>query len=131
MSLEGANCADLPAVAIDKYFDCNVAREPFRAKVAKMICARCIVRTECLEEALVMPNLQTRGVIAGVNAAQVHDARRWRIYEQGITDKVPIASRPDWLPMTEATHHVEQLRLERDHDEPHDNPDLRREEEHQ
>jgi hypothetical protein len=126
MSLEGANCADLPPVAIDKYFDCDVAREPFRAKVAKMICARCVVRAECLDEALVMPNLQRRGVIAGLSVNQVHAARRWRIYEQGITDKVPEARRPDWLPMTEATHHVEQLRLELDPDEPAENPDLRR-----
>jgi hypothetical protein len=121
-SFEGANCGDLPPFVADKYFDCNVQREPLKAMVAKAICDRCVVRDECREEALNMIYLPKRGVIGGVTAAEVHAARSWRNYEQGMSDSVPRSRRPEWLPMTDATHFVEQVRVELDPDEPPDSP---------
>jgi hypothetical protein len=120
-SFEGANCGDLPPFVVDKYFDCNVHREPLKARVALAICGRCVVREPCLEEALTMPYLPSRGVIGGVTVSEVHAARSWRFYEQGITDHVPRPRRPEWLPMTDATHGVEQVRLDLDPNEPPDN----------
>ncbi len=117
-SLEGANCADLPAFVIDKYFDVDAQRDRLHARVGEAICARCVVRDECLDEALSAPNLPTRGILGGVTVAQIRKARSWRNYEQGHRDRPPRADRPDWLPMTEATQQVEQDRLERDPDEP-------------
>ena len=116
--LEGANCADLPGFVVDKYFDCHVGTEPFRARVAKMICARCVVMEACREEALSMPGLQRRGVIGGVDAAEIRRARRWLAYETGVTNEVPPVPRPDWLTRSEAAETVEQDRVEQDADEP-------------
>lgn len=116
--LEGANCADLPGFVIDKYFDCNVGREPLRAMVGQAICSNCVVIEACRQEALTMPNPPTRGIIAGVSAQSVRDARRWQAYEAGIVDAVPPVPRPEWLPRSEAADTVEQGRLEDDLDEP-------------
>jgi hypothetical protein len=117
-SLEGANCADLPGFVIDKYFDSDINREPLRAMVARAICARCVVREECRDQALTMPGLQHRGIIGGVTAHEIRRARGWSANEAGVTDRVPPGFRPDWLKRTDATETVEQGRVESDADEP-------------
>jgi hypothetical protein len=118
ISLEGANCAGLPAFVIDKYFDCDAGREPLKAMVAMAICHRCLVIEECRTLALNQPDLQPRGVIGGVTAHEIRRARAWRQYEQGVTDQVPPVSRPEWLARAEASETAEQGRLEVDPDEP-------------
>lgn len=115
--LEGANCADLPGFVIDKYFGCDGGREPLRLMVARAICARCVVLEACREQALNMPALPTRGVMAGATMAEIRRGRRWRAYESGLTDQVPTEPRPDWLARTEATEIVEAARIELDPDE--------------
>lgn len=111
-AMEGANCADLPAFVIDKYFDCKVGTEPFRARVAKAICGHCVVLELCRDEALNQANLPERGVLGGVNVVEIRRARAWRSYELGLRETPPPYERPDWLPMTEATNTVEQGRVE-------------------
>lgn len=116
--LEGANCADLPGFVIDKYFGCNVGREPLLAKVAIAICENCVVMTECRDAALNQPKLQSSGVIGGVTAAEIHRARRWHNYELGFAPKPPPdGKRPTWLHIPDAAERVEQGRLEDDPDE--------------
>ncbi|MCW2783994.1 MAG: hypothetical protein JWP74_511 [Marmoricola sp.] len=117
-SLEGANCADLPAFVVDKYFDCNTRLEPFRAKVAKAICENCVVLVDCVDQTLVMPRLPARGIIAGMSIPEIERARSWLSYEHGIRDRVPPFDRPEWLPLSEASNTVEQWRTEQDPDEP-------------
>lgn len=116
--LEGANCADLPAFVIDKYFDCNAATEPLRRDVALAICGRCVVREACRDDALNHPSRRERGVIGGVTANELTRARAWLSYEQGAIEYPPRGQRPDWLVRTEATETAEQARLEVDADEP-------------
>ena len=116
-SLEGANCADLPGFVVDKYFDCNAAREKFRAQTAKAICSRCVVLEECREEALAMYQAPERGVIGGVTANELHRARSWRSYELGLRPTAPRRARPSWLPRADAAETVEQARTETDPDE--------------
>lgn len=118
ISLEGANCADLPGFVIDKYFDADAGRDRLRANVAKAICSHCVVLKECRELALNMPALPKRGIIGGVTASQLKRARKWRLYELGIVERVPNVERPDWLSRPDAAETVEQGRLESDQDEP-------------
>lgn len=115
--LEGANCADLPAFVIDKYFDCDGGKEPFHRQVALQICARCIVREACREQALNGPKRE-RGVIGGLTATQLDNAKQWRRYEIGARAKVPEGARPDWLERPEAAETFEQGLIESDPDEP-------------
>lgn len=116
-SLEGANCADLPGFVIDKYFDSNVAHEPFRARVAKAICSRCVVLETCRDEALNMAGLPERGVIGGVAVVEIRRARAWRSYELGLRAQPPAGDRPSWLERPEAAETVEQGLIEADPDE--------------
>jgi hypothetical protein len=116
--LEGANCADLPGFVIDKYFGSSVQKEPLRAMVGFAICQRCVVREACRDQALNMPGLPAKGVIGGVAVAEIRRARKWRDYETGITEPVPTVERPEWLPRSDATETVEQVRIEADGDEP-------------
>lgn len=111
-AMEGANCADLPPFVIDKYFGCKVNVEPFRARVAKAICGRCVVLDLCRSEALNQAHLPSRGVLAGLNVAEIRHARAWRTYELGLRDAPPPSERPTWLPMTDATNTIEQQRFE-------------------
>ena len=115
---EGANCADLPAFVIDKYFGSNAHLERFNAEVARAICSHCVVLELCRDEALTMYHPPKRGIIAGISAHELSSARRWRMYEQGLTDQVPRPTRPSWLTQTDATERAEQSRLEADPDEP-------------
>jgi hypothetical protein len=110
-TLEGANCGGLPGVIVDKYFDCNSAREPLKAMVAKAICGRCIVREDCLEDAL-HGNGMDRGIVAGITAHALDRGRAWRRYELGYRDAVPNRPRPEWLTRPEAAETVEQMRVE-------------------
>lgn len=100
----------IPCVA-EKYFGCDASREPLKAKVAKAICARCVVLDECCEEGLKTRQLPTRGIIAGVAIGEITPARAWRDHELGLRD-IPRKVRPDWLTMTDATNTVEQGRVE-------------------
>lgn len=115
--LEGANCADLPGFVVDKYFNCNVNREPLRAQVAKAICARCVVLDECRDVTLNQPNLPDRGIVAGLPARHFQRARSWRRYELGLTETPPRAPRPEWLARPEAAETTEQGLVEIDPDE--------------
>jgi len=117
-SLEGANCGDLPPFVVDKYFDCNVGWEPFRASVAKAICSNCTVIDDCLDEALTMPRLPPRGVIAGLAVTEIKRARSWQLYELGQSDQIPNSKRPEWLTLSDAAQTVEQYRVETDPDLP-------------
>lgn len=117
--LEGANCADLPGFVIDKYFNCHTGTEPLKRMVALAICANCPVVEPCREQALNGPRVP-HGVIGGVTASELDRAKRWRRYEQGLTDRIPQMPRPGWLRMTDATQIVEQARIEGDPDEPGD-----------
>lgn len=117
-SLEGANCSDLPGFVVDKYFDCNVGREPLRAKVAKAICSNCAVQDDCRAEALTMAKLPDRGIIGGVHARALKDARAWLRFEHGLTDHPPRATRPEWLDLSDAAQTIEEFRTETDPDEP-------------
>jgi hypothetical protein len=119
-SLEGANCADLPGFVIDKYFDCNVHKEPLRARIGFAICHRCVVQEACRDEALNMPGLPARGIIGGVAVADIRRARTWRDFENGSTDRVPQGPRPEWLELSDAAQTVEQMRVEDDPDVPGD-----------
>ena len=120
-SLEGANCGDLPDFVIDKYFNAAPPYRPFHHRVPKAICAHCVVLQECRVEALAMPTPPRAGVIGGMSGPELRVARAWRRFEQGLRDEPPSSLRPDWLPMTDATHQVEGLRMELDGDEPIDN----------
>lgn len=111
-SLEGANCADLPAFVADKYFNSNAAWQPFLARTAKAICSRCMVLELCREEALNMPHLQKGGVIGGVGVAEIRRARAWRSFELGLRPTPPPSDRPDWLARPEAAETIEQGLLE-------------------
>lgn len=117
MPPEGANCADLPSFVVDKYFFCNVQREPFLAQTARAICARCVVVEQCRQEALTMPYLQASGVIGGVAASDIRRARAWRRYELGLSTAVPNKPRPAWLARSDAAEIAEQVRIESDPDE--------------
>jgi hypothetical protein len=116
-TLEGANCADLLPFVVDKYFGCDSNHEALRAKVAKAICSHCKVIDACREQAMTAPKLPERGVVAGLSVGEIHRGRAWQLYEAGVRDTVPRASRPDWLPMSDATQVVEQMRVEEDPDE--------------
>lgn len=115
--LEGANCLDLPGFVVEKYFHCDVGKQPLLAHAAKAICSNCVVMEECRQQALNMAGLQTGGVIGGVTVSEIRRARSWRSYELGLTEKVPESRRPEWLGRPEATEIVEQWRLECDPDE--------------
>ena len=116
--LEGANCAGLPGFVIDKYFDCDVGKEPFKARTALAICAHCAVIEACREQAMLMPRLPQRGVLGGETVRTLRRARSWRNYETGALDNVPEGPRPEWLPRADAAETVEQARLEANADEP-------------
>jgi hypothetical protein len=118
ISLEGANCADLPGFVIDKYFDADGSRDRFAANVARAICQHCVVLEQCREQALGMPGLPKRGIIGGVAAHEIKRARKWRNYELGISERVPSVERPAWLARPEAAETIEQGRIEQDADEP-------------
>lgn len=111
-SLEGANCADLPAFVADKYFNANVQKQPFLARTAMAICSRCVVLELCREEALNMAHLPSRGVIGGVTAVEIQRARRWRNYELGQRATPPPHERPEWLSRPDAAETIEQALLE-------------------
>lgn len=111
-SLEGANCADLPPQVIDKYFDSHVRWQPFLARTAMAICSRCVVLTECREQAFNMPNLPERGVIGGVAVAEIRRARAWRTYELGQRPTPPQGERPAWLTRPDAAETIEQALTE-------------------
>ena len=115
--LEGANCAGLPAFVIDKYFDCDGGREPFRRQVALQICARCLVREACREDALNGPRRE-RGVIGGLTAPELRNAKQWRAYEVGARSAVPRGERPEWLERPDAAETTEQTMHDDDPDEP-------------
>lgn len=100
--LEGANCADLPGFVIDKYFDCDVGRERFRAQVGMAICSNCVVMEACLSTALTMPQLPPRGVLGGVAVSEIRRARAWQSYETGQRPTPPPVIRPRWLPYSDA-----------------------------
>lgn len=103
-------CADLAPVAIDRYFlDAVGGRRRFAARTGMAICSRCQVVQQCRLEALNRPT-PPHGVVGGVSAAEIANAKRWRLYEQGGRDTVPRWPRPDWLPMTEATLMTESVR---------------------
>ena len=92
--LEGANCAGLPGFVIDKYFDCDAGKEPLKRDVALAICGRCVVREACRDQAMNGPK-RDRGVIGGLTAAQLDNARQWRAYEIGARPKLPEGRRPE------------------------------------
>lgn len=118
ISLEGANCADLPGFVIDKYFHCDASKQHLLAKAAKAICANCVVLDECRDQALTSPGLQGRGVVGGVTVGEIRRARAWLAYERGFSDNVPRGTRPDWLPTrSDGAEAAELARLELDPDE--------------
>jgi hypothetical protein len=116
--LEGANCTYLPGFVIDKYFGANASRDRFAADVARAICNNCIVLEECREDALSMSGLPKRGIIGGVAVWEIKRARRWRLYELGLSDEAPKVARPEWLARPDAAETTEQMRIEEDADEP-------------
>lgn len=110
--LDGAACAELHPNVAHKFFDIDFARDVVRRKAAQNICARCVVAPECLQAALHGPAPQPRGVVAGVSAAAIRQARSWLAYESGVLDRAPRSSRPAWLPRPEAAETIEQMLIE-------------------
>ena len=106
-TLEGSACSDLPAVAVDRYFT-DASGSSFEAKTGKAICSRCVVVDECRTAALSVPYLPTSGVIGGVSASAIWNARSWRNYENGHTDSPPRVGRPEWLERPDSTEAAEE-----------------------
>jgi hypothetical protein len=107
VSLEGANCADIRNP--DYFFESS--RDKVRLKAARHICGRCVVLDACRAQALNGPRPQS-GVIAGLTAREIQNARAWQNYESGIREAVPTSPRPDWLPRSEAAETAEQTWIE-------------------
>lgn len=108
--LEGSACSQLAAVALDRYF-VDARGQSFEAKTGKAICSGCVVVEECRQQALNAPNLPHGGVIGGVSASTIRNAREWRNYELGLrrsfAKPVPTCARPDWLERPEAVEMAE------------------------
>lgn len=80
--LPNGNCADLLPQVYDKYFLANTSPGQFRAAVARAICANCVVRIECLEQAIYQP--PPRGTLAGKNRRELLDIRSRMVEQDGI-----------------------------------------------
>ncbi|MDQ0825373.1 hypothetical protein QFZ60_001546 [Arthrobacter sp. B2I5] len=93
-NLEGGACTDLAPGVADKYFDSNASKDPFLAKTAKAICARCVIQPQCLEAAL-QRTYPDRGVVGGMTASAIRRAKEWDAWDKGLRTNPPQGSRPD------------------------------------
>lgn len=82
--IEGAACAELPPQVVDKYFYSNSHPMNFQAQVARAICAHCVVRLECLEQALIFP--PERGTQAGKSRKEILTMRQRLLGENATID---------------------------------------------
>ncbi|WP_437770657.1 WhiB family transcriptional regulator [Arthrobacter sp. KNU40] len=92
--LTGGACTDLAPGVAEKYFGANAHLEPFLAKTAKAICARCVVQPQCLEAAL-KRTYPDRGVVGGMTASSIRAAKEWDAYDKGTRPTPPKYSRPE------------------------------------
>ncbi|MBO1267074.1 WhiB family transcriptional regulator [Arthrobacter cavernae] len=111
-SLEGGACTDLAPGVAEKYFNANAHREPFLAKTAKAICARCVIQPQCLEAAM-KRTYPDRGVIGGMTASSIRAAKEWDAYDKGLRSNPPKHSRPEmpnYYEPSPASEHAAELR---------------------
>ena len=109
-SLEGASCADLNPLVIDKFFAPGAT--PIYRKAARNICARCVVLDDCRLNALRFALTRGFGIVGGMSPEDLKRARACELFENGERDTPPRGERPDWLPRSEATETVEQTWVE-------------------
>lgn len=92
-NLEGGACTELAPGIAAKYFEANAHLEPFLAKTAKAICARCVIQPQCLEAAM-KRTYPERGVVGGLNAAEIRAAKEWDAHDKGLRPNPPKRKRP-------------------------------------
>lgn len=92
--LEGGACAGLAPGIAEKYFDINTQTQVWERQTAKAICGNCAIRALCLDAALVKPDAELHGVIAGQTAADIRLLKQWRDYDQGSREEIPRRPRP-------------------------------------
>ncbi|KUM38982.1 WhiB family transcriptional regulator [Arthrobacter sp. EpRS71] len=92
--LTGGACTELAPGIAEKYFEANAHTDPFLAKTAKAICARCVIQPQCLESAL-SRTYPDRGVVGGMTASAIRIAKEWDAYDKGLRPNPPKLNRPE------------------------------------